>query len=224
MHHFQCDFCTVRMDSIFKDLEKGDLAILDEIKVCKFFNKGDVLFHEGEDPDGIYCLRSGKIKVSKLGADGKEQITHLVHAGQTLGHRALFADEKYSGSAVAIDRSHLCFIPKKSLEKLVQQNPSVLWSVSRLLAIELREAESKLTNMAQDSVKSRLIEALKSLIHTYGFKSDGCTINAEITRQDIADMAGTTRESVTRNLYVLQTEKMILISGKKITILDKKSI
>ncbi len=221
MYHFHCQNCTVRSESIFRDVDGQDLSALDELKVCKFYEKGDYLFQEGEDPDGIYCLRSGKVKVSKIGGDGKEQITHLVHAGQTLGHRALFADEQYSGSAVALDKVHVCYIPKKSLEDIARHNPTIVWSVAKLLAIELREAESRMTHLAQDSVRSRLIEALKSLVDTYGYGRDSMTINAQIKRQDLADIAGSTRETITRNLYTLQTENLILLSGKKITVLNK---
>ena len=221
MYHFHCQNCTVRSESIFRDVDGEDLSALDELKVCKFYEKGDYLFQEGEDPNGIYCLRSGKIKVSKIGADGKEQITHLVHAGQTLGHRALFADEQYSGSAVALDKVHVCYIPKKSLEDIARHNPTIVWSVAKLLAIELREAESRMTHLAQDSVRSRVIEALKSLVDTYGYTRDGMTINAVIKRQEIADIAGSTRESITRILYTLQTENLVHLSGKKISILDK---
>jgi CRP/FNR family transcriptional regulator len=211
----------VRQSSIFSNLEQDDARAIDSLKICKFYNKGDYLFQEGEDPDGIFCLRAGKIKVSKIGADGREQITHLVHAGETLGHRALFADEKYNGSAVALDKVHVCYIPKKSLQDLVQKNPTIVWSVAKLLAVELREAEDQMTHLAQDTVRGRLIEALKSLVETYGYTRDGITINAQIKRQDLADIAGTTRETVTRNLYALQQDNAILLSGKKISILDK---
>lgn len=221
MLHFHCHNCTVRSNSIFNQLESDALSLLDALKVCKFYEKGEFLFQEGEDPKGIFCLRSGKIKVSKYGVDGKLQITHLVQAGQTLGHRALFADENYSGSAMALDRVHVCFIPKKSLSEIVTKNPSIVWCVAKLLAIELREAESKITHMAQESVKIRLIDALKTLSNTYGFNSDGVTINAQIKRQELADLVGSTRETVTRNLYELQTDHLILLSGKKISILDK---
>ena len=221
MHNFHCQNCTVRTNSIFEGLIDSELKILDEIKICKFYDKGEFLFQEGEDPKGIFCLRAGKIKVSKYGVDGKGQITHLAHAGQTLGHRALFADENYSGSAVALDRVHVCFIPKNSLKEIVNKNPSIVWSVAKLLAKELREAESKITHMAQESVKIRLIEALKTLIETYGYTIDGMTINVPIIRQDLADIVGSTRETVTRNLYALQSENLILLSGKKISILDK---
>lgn len=222
MSHFHCENCTVRSGSIFSELGREDMVFLNEIKQCKFYNKGEYLFKEGDDPNGIYCLRSGKIKVSKIGADGREQVTHLVHAGQTLGHRALFAGDLYSGSAVALENAHVCFIPKSSLRDIVKENPGIVWTVAKLLAVELREAEDKMTHLAQDSAKSKLIEALKSMIETYGYKSDKMTISLDIKRQDLANIAGTTRETITRNLYQLQLENKIRINGKKISILDKE--
>jgi CRP/FNR family transcriptional regulator len=221
MQHFNCQNCTVRSESIFANVDSENLNPINEFKVCKFYEKGDYLFHEGDDPKGIFCLRAGKIKVSKIGADGKEQITHLVHPGQNLGHRALFAEEKFSGSAIALEKVHVCFIPRNAMEEIAKKNPEIVWSVAKLLAKELGEAENNMTHLAQDSVRTRLINALKSLIDTYGYTRDGMTINAQIKRQDIADIAGASRETITRQLYNLQSDNLLLLSGKKITILDK---
>lgn len=221
MRHFDCQNCTVLSESIFAGIDSGELHTINDLKLCKFYEKGDYLFHEGDDPKGIFCLRSGKIKVSKIGADGKEQITHLIHAGQNLGHRALFGEEKYSGSAVALENVHVCFIPKKGMEEAAKKNPEIVWAVAKLLAKELREAESTITHLAQDSVRDRLIGGLKTLTETYGYTRDSVTINAQIKRQDLADLVGASRETVTRQLYNLQNDNLILISGKKITILDK---
>lgn len=121
MHHFTCQNCTVHGDSIFADLKTDELILINDFKQCRFYEKGDYLFHEGDDPTGIFCLRAGKVKVSKVGMDGKEQITHLVHAGQNIGHRALFGEEKYSGSAVALEKVHVCFIPKNSLKEVAKK-------------------------------------------------------------------------------------------------------
>jgi CRP-like cAMP-binding protein len=122
---------------------------------------------------------------------------------------------------MALENVHVCFIPRNALEELAKKNPNIVWSVAKLLAKELREAESSMIQLAQDSVRTRVIKALKNLIETYGYKNGKNTINAEIKRQDIADIAGTTRESITRQLYALQSENIILLSGKKILILDK---
>lgn len=96
-----------------------------------------------------------------------------------------------------------------------------MWAVSKLLAKELGEAERSMTHLAQDSARSRLISALKTLVDNYGYSRDSMTINAQVTRQDIADIAGASRETITRQLYNLQDENLILLSGKKIVILDK---
>lgn len=221
MQHFNCQNCTVRSESIFANVSSENLNSMNEFKVCKFYEKGDYLFHEGDDPKGMFCLRAGKIKVFKIGADGKEQITHLVHPGQNLGHRALFAEEKFSGSAIALEKVHVCFIPRNAMEEIAQKNPEIVWTVAKLLAKELGKAENNMTHLAQDSVRTKLINALKTLIDTYGYTRDGMTINAQIKRQDIADIAGASRETITRQLYNLQNENLVLLSGKKISILDK---
>jgi CRP-like cAMP-binding protein len=107
------------------------------------------------------------------------------------------------------------------MEEAAKKNPEIVWAVAKLLAKELREAESTITHLAQDSVRDRLISALKTLTETYGYTRDSVTINAQIKRQDLADLVGASRETVTRQLYNLQNDNLILLSGKKITILDK---
>jgi len=107
------------------------------------------LFHEGKHPRGLFCVQNGKLKVSQIGKEGKEQIVHLIKNGDPMGHRALFDDEIYSCSAIAIDKSQLCFIPKSSFFNLLAEDHSLHTEVTRLLARELKEAEQNITNTGQ---------------------------------------------------------------------------
>jgi CRP/FNR family transcriptional regulator len=219
-----CQTCKSRIDTIFKDLSQAEMSQLNTIKTCQFFKKGDVLFNEGAYPRGLFCVHSGKIKITQIGTDGKEQIVHLIHDGNTMGHRAIFGDDIFSCSAVAMEDSHVCFIPKVPFYAMVENNAKLAINIAHLLSDELKEAEHKITHTAQRPVRDRVAESLLILKKNYGFEEDQCTINVTIKREDIANLAGTTRESATRCLYDFQTNQIIELDGKKIKILQLKKL
>lgn len=213
-----CSNCKSRCQSIFKDLGSNETSQIDEGKKVLFFKRGDELFSEGSYPKGLFCVKSGKIKVFQMGADGKEQILHLIHDGNVMGHRAIFSEDKYSCSAIAMEDSQVCFIPKSDFSAILENNPKLILNIAHLLSVELKEAEQKITQMAHQPVKDRVILVLFNLIDNYGFKDDDATINLIIKRDDIANLAGTTRETATRFLYELQDQAIIELVGKYIKI------
>lgn len=219
-----CKNCKSRPKSIFNDLGGTETGQIDLVKKCMFFKRGEMLFREGTFPKGLYCVESGKIKVFQIGADGKEQIVHLIHDGNVMGHRAIFSEDSYSCSAIAMEDSHVCFIPTSDFHKILEISPKLLLKIAHLLSVELKEAEQKITQMAQQPVKDRLLQVIRSLADNYGFKEDKATINLIIKRDDLASLAGTTRETATRLLHEFQEQKIIELVGKHIKIIDENRL
>lgn len=219
-----CNDCKARIESIFKDLNPEDIAKIDSFKTCKSYKKGEVLFQEGAHPRGLFCVQSGKIKVSQTGIDGKEQIVHLISDGNVMGHRAILGDDTYSGSALALEDSHVCFLAKTPFYEMVENNSKLTLKIAHLLSDELKEAERKITSTAQQPVRYRIAHSILFLKKNYGLESDNATINIAIKREELANLAGTTRETATRILYELQEQKLIELLGKKIKILNEKKI
>lgn len=213
--------CPSRLNSIFKDLNEEELREIEKIRSCSAFNKGEKIFSEATYPKGLFCVQSGKVKVAQIGADGKEQIVHLINDGNAMGHRAIFGDDKYSCSAVAIEDVQLCFLPKIPFYKMVENNAKLALKFTKLLAEELKEAEEQITNTAQLPVRNRIAQSILSLLENYGFEQDHCTINIIVKREDLANIAGTTRESASRILTQFQKENIIYLVGKKIKLLNK---
>ncbi len=222
--HIGCSLCKARVESIFSELHPEEMAKLDTVKHCQFYKKGEILFHEGAYPRGLYCVQSGKIKITQTGVDGKEQIVHLIHDGNVMGHRAILSEDTYSGTAVAMEDSHVCFIPKAPFYSIVEKSSKLALKIAHKLADELREAEQMITHTAQHPVKDRIAHCLLMLKKNYGLETDGMTINMIIKREDLANLAGTTRESATRLLYDLQEQKIIELTGKKIKIIDEHKL
>ncbi|MDP2423267.1 MAG: Crp/Fnr family transcriptional regulator [Bacteroidales bacterium] len=218
----KCQDCPVHKGSYFKFLDPCDLADLFHKKTCYFYKKGQVIFYEGKRPLGIYCVQSGKIKISRLGVEGKEQIVRIAMPGDLLGLRSLIAGRNYSNSATTIDDSVVCFINKRKFFQITIRYPEISTRIMLTLSTLLEEAEKKITSMAQKPVRERLAEALLTLDEV--FHSDGCPTVISLTREDLANMVGTANETVIRLLSEFKEEKMVAVKGRKILILDKKGL
>lgn len=215
-----CTDCISCKYSLFGDLPKNELQEFSKTKVFHFYKKGQLIFHEGNYPAGLYCIFSGKVKVYKLGPDSREQIVRLAKPGKVLGYRALLSNDKYYASATALEDTHVCFFPKASFLELLQQNLPFALKTVELLSSDLRYAEKMIMNLAQKTVKSRIAEALLTLQEYYGMENSGGAINSTIRREDIGNMAGTTTETTIRVLSDLKKEGIISLEGKKIVIND----
>ena len=212
--------CDMTHQSICTFLSSAELQLFDERKSCLFFGKGQRIFSEGGFPLGIYCIDSGKVKLEHKGEEGKMQIVRLAKAGNIIGYRALFCNEQYNASAVALEDVHICFIPKDAFSRVLQENNRLCLHFIRLLAEDLRRAEDYLTELAQKPVRERMAKALLSLRETYGVEEDQATINIALTREELADIVGTATETAIRLLSEFRNEGMVAFVGKKIKMLN----
>ncbi len=219
-----CQKCIARNNSIFRTCSFDILSQMDGMKSSYVYAKGEELFQVGHHPKGIFCVVHGKIKVYQKGVDGKEQIVHLISDGNIMGHRALFGEDTYSCSAIALEDSQVCFLPKSDFYEMISKDGKLTFKIAQLLAHELKEAEDIITRTAQQSVIARLAKTLIVLYKHYGFKEDQQTINIQVKRDDLASMVGTTRETVTRTLYNLKKQEIIDLVGKEIKICSLKQL
>lgn len=217
-HH--CEHCQERLESVFGDLSPDERNSLNVRKGCSRYRKGQVIFHEGAFPHGLFCVNIGKVKIFQSGDDGKDQIIHFAKAGDILGYRSLLSGERYASSAAAISDCSICFVPKDVFMMLLDKNAGLSRRLLILLSHDLKEAQQKITHIAQKSVRERIAEALLCLKETYGYEKDGTTINVVLTREDIANVAGTTAESAIRQLSEFRHKKIIGLRGKKISFLN----
>ncbi|MES2648029.1 MAG: Crp/Fnr family transcriptional regulator [Bacteroidota bacterium] len=222
--HVHCEQCQQRHSSIFCNTDHEVLADLSDSKSCTVYKKGDTLFHEGGHPFGVYCINAGKIKLSVTGEEGKEQIVRLAKPGDVLGYRAVLSGERYAASAVALEDSKVCFIPKEQFIKALKGDGNLSLETMKLLSHQLREADIKITHLAQKPVRERLAECLLFLKETYGFEQDGACIAVQLSREDIANLVGTATETAIRLLSELNRDGTIELHGKKIKILDLKAL
>ncbi|MEK6615733.1 MAG: Crp/Fnr family transcriptional regulator [Bacteroidota bacterium] len=219
-----CEKCRNFNHSSFCSLNKTEQYQFSEHKSFNLYKKGQVIFYEGNQPQGLYCIYSGKVKIHKLGDDGKDQIVRLAKTGNIIGYRALLSADNYYATATALENTFVCFFPKAIYLNLLMNNPEFAMETIKMLSGNLRNAEQMITNMAQKQVRERMAGALLFLKDFFGLEDDSATINTVMTRQDIGNIAGTTTETSIRVLSDFNKNKIIRIVGKKIKILNKKEL
>ena len=219
-----CDKCESSVNSIFCVLNKLELSALSESKSHISYKKGQIIFYEGNYPHGLYCMYSGKVKIHKLGHDGKEQILRLAKKGNVIGYRALLSEDNYHASATAIEDSLICFFPKATYQNQIIANPSLSIQIIKLLSSDLKNAEQKAVNMVQKQVRERIAETILMLKEFFGLEPDNLTINTVLTRESIGNIAGTTTETAIRVLSEFHKSKVVNLIGKKIKILNNKEL
>lgn len=215
-----CQYCAKRFTNVFCMANSEAQSEIMAEKTCTAYKKGEYIFKEGNRPFGIFCINSGKIKLVKNGDDGKEHIIRLAKPGDPLGYRSLLGGEKYNASAVALEDCSICFVSKDLFLSLLKKDSALSFEMMKLLSDDLKKAEKQLTHLAQKSVRERVAEAILFIKETYGFESDGQTIAASFSRDDIANLVGTATETAIRQLSELNKDNIIKLAGKKIMITD----
>lgn len=219
----KCEQCIVRELSSLKALNKDELIKLANCKTSYTIKKGEPIFEEGETINGIFCIKDGVCKLSKLSANGKDQIVKLVKSGELLGQRSMISEEPTNLSAVALEDMDVCFIPKQEVMSYFTSNNQFSMEVMKSICSDLKEADDHMVSMAQKTVKERLAEALLFLEDTFGKNDDG-TLRIQLTREELAGMIGTATESCIRLLSEFNKSNYIELVGKKIKIIDKNKL
>lgn len=220
--HVHCANCKKRGDSVFCCMDGEALDEISDSKTCSVYRKGQVLFNEGGHPFGVYCVNKGKIKIAIIGEEGKEQIVRLAKDGDIIGYRSMIAGERYNATASALEDSQVCFIPKDVFLGSLKKSSSLSMEIMKLLSNQLKDAEIKLTHLAQKPVRERLAETLLFLKETYGFEPGTDILSVQLSREEIANLVGTATETAIRLLSELNKEKIIELIGKKIRIINQK--
>ncbi|MFA6236355.1 MAG: Crp/Fnr family transcriptional regulator [Bacteriovorax sp.] len=220
-----CENCESRSEGIFCDLNLPELSNISEHKIFNTFKKGQTLFVQGTHPFGIYCVSKGNIKLTKTGPDGKETIVRIIHGGDILGHRSLFCDDDHMATATAMEDTEVCFIDKKFILKVIEENPTVALHVINKLSRDMGAAEKKLSSLHQKNVRERLAELLLSLKATHGVKVDNrWKIELKLTREEMATMIGTANETLIRFMTEFKDAGIIEQDGKILFIKDEKEL
>lgn len=219
----KCESCIVKEFNSLKALTREELMRVSACKTGKSFRKGQVIFEEGETLNGVYCVRDGVCKLTKLSENGKDQVVKLVVKGGLLGKRSLITEQKTNLSAVALNDMEMCFIPKSEIMQDLKKNPDFTMNVLKRMAEDLLASDDNIVNMAQKSVRRRMAETLMYIHDEFGTDEDGF-LTIVMSREDYASIVGTATESAIRILSQFKKEGIISTTGKRIKIEDYNSL
>ncbi|MFT7900591.1 Crp/Fnr family transcriptional regulator [Tenacibaculum ascidiaceicola] len=219
----KCEQCIIREFNSLKALTKEELIRITGCKTSKKIKKGEVLFDEGEYINGVFCVKDGVCKVSKMSDNGRDQIIHLIKKGDILGERSLINNEASNLKAIAVNDMEVCFIPKEEILRDLENNSNFSMDVLKKMANSLKKADDVIVDMAQKTVKQRLAATILLLDAKFD-KNENGSININLSREDIANIIGTATESAIRLLSEFKKKKLIDLKGKEIFITDIKAL
>ncbi len=202
-----------KIDNLFSDItiENEDVNFLR-------YKKNQIIYSEGNTPMGLYYVQTGKIKIFKIGSDGKEQIIRIAGEGEVLSCASLICNNKYNTSAISMDDSVLVFIYKQDFWNHINHNLS---GFLQLISQDIINAEEKITDLAYKPVRGRLAQALLSLCKKFNGRIDK-NLTITISRNDLACFIGTATETVNRLISEFRKDNIITTSAKKITIINSE--
>jgi CRP-like cAMP-binding protein/DNA-binding NarL/FixJ family response regulator len=195
----------------------SDIAKISERQQLKHYKKRDIIFSEGDTPQGLYLLNSGKVKLFKSHELGKDLIIKLLQPGDFFGYMALLEDEFHTISAEALEDSEVTIFPMEDFYKLLT-HPHVMRDFVRLLTGNIQSEHEKLIALAYSSVRKRTAESLLELRARYHDLKSDKPFTMAIAREDLANMVGTATESLIRTLSDFRAEGLVEIHGSNITL------
>lgn len=218
---FPIDKWDFKSGSILADLPAGDLERLMTHKSEHLYKKGEILFREGAYPSGIYYIVEGKVKKYKTDRSGKEQIIYVANTGELLGYHAILSEYRYPDSAATLEDSTIAFIPKEDFILTLQHSSVLNNRLLKTLSHEFAVLANSITLFAQNSVRERLALQLIVLREKYKVNFEpGMAVEINMSRDDLASLAGTARENVVRILSEFKEAGIVETKGRKIVITD----
>jgi CRP/FNR family transcriptional regulator, anaerobic regulatory protein len=230
MEECNCINCThtlcAKKVPIFSFLSDGELSKIVDMTGHKSYKKGDVLCTEGEKSDTLFIINEGGVKLSKLTKDGKEQIVHIYTSGDFFGELSLFStNETYNFDVFAITDLKICTLTKQHMDEILITNPAIALKLLEVITKRLTQTENLAQNLATKDAEIRIAYILLEFAEKYGVAvSQGIQVNLPINREEMANYAGVTRETISRKLTIFEELGIIAFKGTKIIIIKQLNI
>ena len=206
---------------LFNGLPADQLSAIRQIAVEKQFNKGQTIFSEEDETKGLFVVVEGRVKIYKVSSEGKEQILHIIEAGQSFGEVTVFTGQQMPANAQTLAKSRLLLFPRSAFVGLVTANPSLALNLLAIMSKKLRQFAVQIENLSLKEIPARLASYLIYLAEEQG-SADAVTLN--ISKGQLASLLGTIPETLSRIFAKLSRKNLIRVEGPKITLLDFEGI
>lgn len=219
-----CMNCSMRKHSLIDELSYEELEALNKNRYTISYKAGEIICKEGTKSPGLICLNEGKVKITRRGTNGTEQIVSLRKPVDFIGFRALMQENVCLASAIALEDVSVCIIDKNDFFKIIGGNKQLAFKIIRLLARELNETDNRMVNLTQKHIRARLADALLLANEIYGTLPDNETLNVPLKRSDLAALSNMTTSNAIRVLSSFAQENIVEIDQRDIKIKDLKAL
>ena len=211
---------------LFQGMSAEQLQQIHHHSVERSYPKGAFIFFEGDPGEGLHFVISGKVKIVKGSDDGREHTIKIMQPGDVFAEVLLFTSLPYPATAVAAENSRIGMIKNSELEKLILTNNQLALQLIKSLSQRLLYAQRKIKDLALSDVLSRTAETLLSLARDHGQRNETgqITILVDMPRQELANLVGTTRESVTRTLSAMKRDGLVDFDGRRVILLKPEKL
>jgi CRP/FNR family transcriptional regulator, cyclic AMP receptor protein len=211
--------------SLFSGLAENELNFLAQRAVQRHYKAGAIIFSEGEPCSGLYVVESGHVRIFKTSSTGREQVLSIEGPGSSIAELPVFDGGNYPASVSVSDEANLIFVSKQDFHALCQAHPQVALKVLKVVGARLRRLVGIIEELSFTTVRHRLAAYLLRLAEKEGkHTSAGVEILLPASNQELASQIGTVRELVSRNLSRLQSEGILKIDGRSVTICNLKAV
>jgi len=211
----------LKKNSLFSSLSEDNCKVIEKTLLEKNFPKGEYIFFEGDPSENLYIVKEGKVKIIKHSDTGKNVVLEVISKGEMFAQVAVFDGGPYPATAEAMENCEVMMIRRRDFFSLLEKYPVIATKIIAVLGKRLREAHDTIRYLAVERVERRIAGLLIKMADKVGEKEkESIKLNMNLTRQDIAEMVGTTVETAIRIMSRWSKENIIKSLGKRIVILD----
>lgn len=210
----------------FSHLDEKELNIIKQITNLKKYKKDEIIFFEGEKGNYIYIIKKGKVKMLKMNQNGDEQILNIFKKNDILAEVIIFDKENYPATAISLSNIEVFAINSNKLSKIFLNHPQITVKIMKEMSLRLRKAQQNIRDFGLKDSKSRLASLLYHLAEKHGNEGgkNKVAISLFLTQKELANMIGTTRETVSRTLKNIEKKGIITTSRKKIVVNEMENL
>lgn len=207
--------------SLFSGLSPDELRLLAARAIRKRYAEGELLFQEGDACKGLHIISTGKLRIFKSSASGREQVLAVEGPGGSVAELPVFDGGNYPASVSAVENSEIIFISRADLRSFCLEHPEVALKMLAVVGARLRRLVGIIEELSFTTIRQRLVSALVRMAETSGERTErGIEFQLPGTHQDMAHQLGTVRELVSRNLMRLQAEGFVRVEARSITVVE----
>lgn len=210
---------------LFEGISSSDMQEMEKITRMEEVKKRQPLYLPGDPSGSVYLLKKGRVKIANMAPSGKEVTFEILEPGEVFGELEVLEDAPRSTSAEALDDTLICVIPRKDFDRYLAMHPNVTVKLVKLIGLRLKKIQSRVEDLVFRDVPARLAHLLVELSKSDGAKeANGIRLKAKLTHQEMANLIGCSRETVSTIMGQFRDDGLIQMDGRRITILNEKEL